>query len=264
MRNFMFKERTWLWSSILVKKTKITKFALTRSLRNGDCLKIFLLAFCFFGNFFFFLVFFGGGWGEGVVESLFIVNLQAFLVKPHIILTNEDHNQAHNTFWRFSKVSSHHKCNKEWLLVINTVCKSCFTSSRTTYEFLGNYEISGKSQNFIELVPSAYYYSWNENFVGTSKNLLKNRTLTFPLVRCSTWKLELVWDILWMIAAKKHHQGFECKYFEKKNPTGFKKERNFFIKLKKVIIKIYNIHHIYCLANCLGNLFSGLLERPGC
>ena len=104
MKNFMFKERTWLWSSILVKKTKITRVALTRNLRNGDCLKIFLLAFCLFRNFFFFLVFWGGGGGYGVVESLFIVNL-------------------------------------------------------TTYEFLGNYEISGKSQNFIELVPSAYYYS---------------------------------------------------------------------------------------------------------
>ena len=137
-------------------------------------------------------------------------------------------------------------------------------SSRKTYEFLGNYEISGKSQNFIELVPSAYYYSWNENFVGTSKNLLKNRILTLPSVRYSTWKLELVWDILWMITAKKHHQKFKYKYFEKKKkPTGFKKERNFFMKLK-VIIKIYNIHHIYCLANCLGNLFSGLLEWPEC
>ena len=65
MKNFMFKERTWLWSSILVKKTKITRFALTRNLRNGDCLKIFLLAVCLFGIFFFFICcFFGGRVGE--------------------------------------------------------------------------------------------------------------------------------------------------------------------------------------------------------
>ena len=39
---------------------------------------------------------------------------------------------------------------------------------------LGNYEISGKSQNFIELLPSDSS-SRNENFVSTGKNLLKNR-----------------------------------------------------------------------------------------
>ena len=40
---------------------------------------------------------------------------------------------------------------------------------------LGNQEISGKSQNFIELLPSAQSPSKNENF--------KNRNLTFPVVR---------------------------------------------------------------------------------
>ena len=34
-------------------------------------------------------------------------------------------------------------------------------------------EISGKSQNFFELQPSAQYYSQNENFVKTSKKLLE-------------------------------------------------------------------------------------------
>ena len=38
---------------------------------------------------------------------------------------------------------------------------------------LGNWEISGKSQNFIELLPSDQSSSKNENFVNTSKNLLK-------------------------------------------------------------------------------------------
>ena len=31
------------------------------------------------------------------------------------------------------------------------------------------------NENFIELLPSAYPYSQNENFVSGSKNLLKNR-----------------------------------------------------------------------------------------
>ena len=31
------------------------------------------------------------------------------------------------------------------------------------------------------------------------KNLLKNRNLTFPVVLCCTWKLELVWSIWWMV-----------------------------------------------------------------
>ena len=36
---------------------------------------------------------------------------------------------------------------------------------------LGNYEMSKKSQNFIELKPNAQTYSRNENFVNTSKKL---------------------------------------------------------------------------------------------
>ena len=40
---------------------------------------------------------------------------------------------------------------------------------------LENYKISIKSPNFIELLPSAQSSYPNENFVSTSKNLLKNR-----------------------------------------------------------------------------------------
>ena len=38
---------------------------------------------------------------------------------------------------------------------------------------LENFEISGKSQNLIELKPSAQSSSQNENFVNTSKKLLQ-------------------------------------------------------------------------------------------
>ena len=40
---------------------------------------------------------------------------------------------------------------------------------------LGNEEISGKSQNFIELYPSVPSSSQNENFPNTSKKLMKAR-----------------------------------------------------------------------------------------
>ena len=40
---------------------------------------------------------------------------------------------------------------------------------------LGNYKISVKSQNVIELQPSAQPYSQNKNFVNTSKKPMKNR-----------------------------------------------------------------------------------------
>ena len=47
---------------------------------------------------------------------------------------------------------------------------------------LGNQENSGKSQNFIGLLPNAWSLSWNGNLVSTIKNLLKNRNLNFPIV----------------------------------------------------------------------------------
>ena len=44
---------------------------------------------------------------------------------------------------------------------------------------LGNQEISGNSQNFIELLPTARSSSQNEYFVSTSKNLLKTEIELF-------------------------------------------------------------------------------------
>ena len=87
-------------------------------------------------------------------------------------------------------------------VIINSklVDTSCLECCQTTYEILGNLEISEKYQNFIELLPiSAQSSSRNENFVNTCKNLLKNINQTFLVVRYSTWKLEFVSNILWMI-----------------------------------------------------------------
>ena len=46
---------------------------------------------------------------------------------------------------------------------------------------------------------SAHSSSWNESFVSTSKDLLKNRNWTFPVVCYFTWKLEFISNVLWMI-----------------------------------------------------------------
>ena len=42
-------------------------------------------------------------------------------------------------------------------------------------KILGNKEITGKSQNFIEWYPNVQSSSQNENFVNTSKKLFKNK-----------------------------------------------------------------------------------------
>ena len=58
---------------------------------------------------------------------------------------------------------------------------------------LGNLEISAKSQNYIELLNSAQSSSPNENFISTSKNLLKNSSWinikSFFVLRTSTKKI---------------------------------------------------------------------------
>ena len=67
------------------------------------------------------------------------------------------------------------------------------------FRVLVNKEISEKCQNSIELSASALSSPWNKKLVSTSKNLIKNRNWTLTVVRCFTWKLELVSNILWMI-----------------------------------------------------------------
>ena len=67
---------------------------------------------------------------------------------------------------------------------------------------LKNYKILGKSQNFIELLPSAYSSFQNKHFVSTSKKLLKNSNLTIPVewtIPYFTLKLQFVSNILWII-----------------------------------------------------------------
>ena len=63
----------------------------------------------------------------------------------------------------------------------------------------GNSDISGISQNSIELFPSPQTHSRNENFVSTSKYLLRSKAWAFPVLCYFTWKLEFASNILWMI-----------------------------------------------------------------
>ena len=69
---------------------------------------------------------------------------------------------------------------------------------------LGNWETS-RSQNFIELQPSAQSSSQNENFVDTSKKMLENRNSTFPIVRYFTTTLKVVSYVLARIAVKREN-----------------------------------------------------------
>ena len=86
---------------------------------------------------------------------------------------------------------------KQRVIISNKlVYTSCLTSCGTKYQ-----EVSGKYQNFIELLPSAQSSSRNENFVSTSKNFLRNRNWTFLIRHYFTWKLEFVTNILWMIVS---------------------------------------------------------------
>ena len=48
-------------------------------------------------------------------------------------------------------------------------------SNDLSLRILRNWEMSGKSYNFIELQPSAQSFSQNENFVSINKKLLKKR-----------------------------------------------------------------------------------------
>ena len=57
------------------------------------------------------------------------------------------------------------------------------------------------SQNFRELLPSAWSSSRKKNFFSSSEKLLKNTNWTFSVVRYFTWKLEFVSNILWMIVS---------------------------------------------------------------
>ena len=76
------------------------------------------------------------------------------------------------------------------------VYTSRFTNCRTTY----------KIREYQNNVKTSYKYSLvlsrprNENFVSTSKNLLKGRNWTFAVVRYFIWKIEFVENILWVIA----------------------------------------------------------------
>ena len=61
------------------------------------------------------------------------------------------------------------------------------------------------------MIYSAQSSSQNENFVNTSRNLLRNRNQTFSLASYFTWKLDLVSNILWIIVGSKESVGVKFK-----------------------------------------------------
>ena len=115
-------------------------------------------------------------------------------------------NHIHNPLIQFDvwpNFFQYNKWNKVWLLAIN-----CYI--RLSWRFVKRLKTSDlrkfgnirKSQNFIWLLPSASSSSWNEKFVSTTKNLLKNRNWTFPVVHYLTWKLEFMSKNMWMIVSE--------------------------------------------------------------
>ena len=88
------------------------------------------------------------------------------------IMENPSHVHYFETIWLLTKFCFYHKWNGAWLFVINWY---------TVYE-----------------LPHKLSSSRIGNFVSTSKNLLKNRNWTFPVVRYFTWKLEFVSTNLWV------------------------------------------------------------------
>ena len=134
----------------------------------------------------------------------FIFDFLENIIHPFHKLAASSH--VHNIFRLFlclTKFSFHPKRNEAWLLKASVVCTSYLTNFRTTQSLnlLGSHDISGKFQYFLELLPSPQF-SQNENFVSTSKNLQRNRNWSLPGVRCFTWKLEFVSNILRIIVGR--------------------------------------------------------------
>ena len=95
----------------------------------------------------------------------------------------------------------------------------------------------GKSQNFIELLPSAQSSLRN----STSKNQLKNRNWTFPVLHSFTWKLEFVSNILWMTVEPTPHYGKLDRIFQNKSFKDTHRENTLSNKTK-MITKSMNMY----------------------
>ena len=81
-------------------------------------------------------------------------------------------------------------------MIPQATLSSVQVSCKRALRILGNYKITYKSKNFIELLFSARSLPRNE------KNLMKNRNWTCPIVNYFTWKLDFVSNILWVIVSR--------------------------------------------------------------
>ena len=108
------------------------------------------------------------------------------------------------TFWWLNEFFFHHKWNEAWFILINWYIWVVSRVAERLKTCDLSYEISEKSQTFIELLLSAQS-SRNENFASTSKSFQKYRNLTFLAVCYFTWKLEFFSNILWIIACTHCH-----------------------------------------------------------
>ena len=128
------------------------------------------------------------------------------LINTSIASEISAHTLFHNSFmnfWWLSKFFFDAKWNAAWLLIRNWYLQV----SSLRLRMLGNHKISKKT-----LFPSAWFYSWKKTLSVLSKNLLKNRKLTFPVLRYFTWNLDLAWNTFWMIVGKslKSHKPYHA------------------------------------------------------
>ena len=132
------------------------------------------------------------------------------------------------TFWWFSNFSCHSKWKEALSLIINWYIR--VASRVALQEDLRSYKIRKYKKNLktsyncsqlFSVILSAQLSSRHQDFVITSKNLLKNRNWTFPVASYFTSKLEVVclkyFVNGWLFRMCKIR--WWCSFF-KKNPFG--------------------------------------------
>ena len=81
------------------------------------------------------------------------------------------------------QISFHYKWNEAWLLVINELPPKLPNDLRLRLK---------KISKLQKIVAQRSVLPQSKGFDSTSKNLLKNRNWTFPVVHYFTWKLDFV------------------------------------------------------------------------
>ena len=99
-------------------------------------------------------------------------------------------------------------------------------------------------------MPSAQSSSQNQTFVSTSKNLLKNRNRTFPIVRYFRWKLELSQIFFEWLHPKVAHRGAYTK-----SKIQSLQKSNLFFQFQKLLKSAFSLSSKIKLLNIFSAIF---------